>query len=126
MILSDAARKASLFAAPDGDAARRFFAVPADPAARVDVLSQFIWAQACTGKFVWPVADRGLGRRIHRIVAPTLILWGNADGIVAPLYAQEFAERIAGAKVELIDQAGHLPQLEQQDRVVAAIAKFLA
>ena len=103
MILSEAARKASLFAAPDGDAARRFFDVPADPAARVDVLSQFIWAQACTGKFVWPVADRGLGRRIHRIAAPTLIVWGNADGIIAPVYAQEFAKRIAGAKVELIE-----------------------
>ena len=100
MILSDAARKASLFAAPDGEAARRFFAVPADPAARVEVLSQFIWAQACTGKFVWPVADRGLGRRIHRIAAPTLIVWGNADGIIAPVYADEFAKRIAGAKVE--------------------------
>ncbi|MGA7956554.1 MAG: alpha/beta fold hydrolase, partial [Xanthobacteraceae bacterium] len=81
---------------------------------------------ACTGKFVWPVADRGLDRRIHRIVAPTLILWGNADGIVAPAYAQEFARRISGAKVVLIDGAAHLPQLEQQERVVAAIGKFLA
>ena len=89
------------------------------------MLSQFIWAQACTGKFVWPVADRGLDRRIHRIAAPTLILWGNADGIAAPVYAQEFAQRIAGAKVVLIDGAGHLPQLEQQERVVAAVAKFL-
>ncbi len=38
---------------------------------------------------------------------------------------EEFAKRIAGAKVELIDQAGHLPQLEQEARVVAAIGKFL-
>jgi pimeloyl-ACP methyl ester carboxylesterase len=125
MLLSDATRKTSLFAAPDGEAARRFFAVPADPAARVEVLAQFIWAQACTGKFVWPVADRGLSRRIHRIAAPTLIVWGNADGIIAPLYADEFAKRIAGAAVEVIDQAGHLPQLEQEERVVAAIGKFL-
>ena len=124
MILSEAARKAALFAAPDGEAARRFFAVPADPEARVEALSQFVWAQACTGKFVWPVADRGLARRIHRIAAPTLIVWGQADGIVAPLYAQEFAHRIAGAKVEVIDGAGHLPQLEQQERVVAAVAAF--
>jgi pimeloyl-ACP methyl ester carboxylesterase len=125
MILSDAARKSALFAAPDGEAARRFFAVPADPEARVEALAQFIWAQACTGKFVWPVADRGLSRRIHRIAAPTLIVWGNADGIIAPLYADEFAKRIPGATVEVIAQAGHLPQLEQEERVVAAIGKFL-
>ena len=125
MILSEAARKAALFAAPEGEAARRFFAVPADPQARVEALSQFVWAQACTGKFVWPVADRGLARRIHRIAAPALILWGGADGIVPPLYAQEFAKRISGAKVEVIGNAGHLPQLEQEQQVVAAIGKFL-
>ena len=59
------------------------------------------------------------------IAAPTLILWGDADGIAAPVYAQEFAQRIAGAKVALIDGAGHLPQLEQQEQVAAAVAKFL-
>jgi pimeloyl-ACP methyl ester carboxylesterase len=125
MLLSEAARKAALFAAPDGEAARCFFEVPADAAARVEALSQFIWAQACTGKFVWPVADRGLSRRIHRIAAPTLILWGEADGIAAPVYAEEFAQRIPGARFELIDQAGHMPQLEQEGRVVAVVSKFL-
>jgi pimeloyl-ACP methyl ester carboxylesterase len=125
MLLSDAARKPSLFAAPDGEAARRFFDAPTDAAARVEVLSQFVWAQACTGKFVWPIADRGLQRRIHRIATPTLIVWGNADGIAAPVYAQEFAQRIAGARVELVEAAGHLPHLEQSERVVAALAKFL-
>jgi len=125
MLLSDTARKPSLFAAPDGEASRRFFDVPADPAARVDTLSQSIWAQACTGKFVWPIADRGLKRRIHRIAAPTLIVWGSTDGIAAPVYAQEFAKRIAGAKVEVIERAGHLPHLEQPERVVAAVGKFL-
>ncbi len=124
MILSEQARKAALFAAPDGDAARRFFAVPADPEGRVEALSQFVWAQACTGKFVWPVADRGLARRIHRIASPALIVWGSADGVVAPVYAREFLKRIPGARLEVIDQAGHLPQLEQEERVVAAIAAF--
>jgi pimeloyl-ACP methyl ester carboxylesterase len=126
MLIPDTARKAALFADPGGAAARRFFDVPADPAARVETLSQMIWAQACTGKFVWPIADRGLHRRIHRIAAPTLIVWGDADSIAAPVYAQDFAGRISGAKVELIEEAGHLPHLEQQERVVAAIAKFLA
>jgi pimeloyl-ACP methyl ester carboxylesterase len=126
MILPDKARRPSLFADPDGAAARRFFDVPQGEAERVDALSQFVWAQACTGKFVWPIADRGLTKRIHRIAAPTLIVWGDADRIIAPAYAQEFAQRIAGAKVELIDRAGHLPQLEQQDAVVKALSGFLA
>ena len=94
--------------------------------ARIDTLAQFIWAQACTGKFVWPIADRGFKKRAHRIAAPTLIVWGKADGIIAPAYAQEFAGRIAGARIELIDRAGHLPHLEQPEAVAKAVRGFLA
>jgi pimeloyl-ACP methyl ester carboxylesterase len=126
MLLSERERRPSLFADPDGEAAQRFFAIPADPAARIDTLAQFIWAQACTGKFVWPVPDRGFKNRAHRIAAATLIIWGNADRIIAPDYAQEFARRIAGARLSLIDKAGHLPQLEQPDAVASAVSKFLS
>src|SRR5262249_57783937 len=45
MILSDKVRRPSLFADGDGEAARRFFDVPSDPAERIDTLAQFIWAQ---------------------------------------------------------------------------------
>jgi pimeloyl-ACP methyl ester carboxylesterase len=126
MILNDKARRPSLFADPEGEAARRFFDVPSDPAERVDTLAQSIWAQACSGKFVWPIADRGFKNRAHRVAAPTLIVWGKADRIIAPAYAQEFAGRIAGARIELIDQAGHLPHLEQSEAVAKAVCGFLA
>jgi pimeloyl-ACP methyl ester carboxylesterase len=126
MLLSDKARRAALFADPDGAAAQRFFAVPSDAAERVDTQAQAIWSQACTGKFVWPIADRGLRNRIHRIAAPTLIVWGDADRIIAPAYAQEFAQKIPGARAEMIAGAGHLPQLEQPDAVLKALAGFLA
>jgi pimeloyl-ACP methyl ester carboxylesterase len=125
MVLNDKERKPSLFADPEGEAARRFFSVPSDPAGRVDVLAKFIWAQACTGKFVWPVADRGLKNRAHRITAPTLIIWGKADRIISPAYAKEFATRIAGARIELVDNAGHLPHLEQPESVAKAVRGFL-
>jgi pimeloyl-ACP methyl ester carboxylesterase len=125
MVLSDGERRPSLFADPEGEAARTFFAVPQDPAERVDTLAQVIWAQACTGKFVWPIPDRGLKQRIHRIAAPTLIVWGKADRIIAPDYAKEFATRITGARVALIDDAGHLPHLEQPDAVAKATLGFL-
>jgi pimeloyl-ACP methyl ester carboxylesterase len=125
MLLAEDARCPTLFADPDGEAARRFVDVPSEPAARVDALAQFVWAQACTGKFVWPIADRGLKHRIHRIAAPTLIIWGAADRIVAPPYAQEFAKHIARARVEVIEKAGHLPHLEAPDHVAKLVTEFL-
>ena len=125
MLLSSDARRRALFADPEGEAARRFFDVPGDPAGRVDTLAQFTWAQACTGKFVWPIADRGFKNRIHRVAAPTLIVWGRTDGIIDLAYAHEFAKSIAGARIELIDNAGHLPHLENSEAVARTVRDFL-
>ena len=66
-----------------------------------------------------------MSKRIHRVVTPTLIVWGKADRIIVPAYAQEFAERMADARVELIDKAGHLPHLEQPETVTKAVQGFL-
>ena len=125
MVIAEKQRRPTLFSNPDSDAAKAFFAVPNDPDPRLDVLSQMVWSQACTGKFVWPIADRGFDGRAHRISAPTLIVWGKDDRIIAPVYAQEFAKRIAGAKVEMIDGAGHLPHLEQPAAVIKAARSLL-
>jgi pimeloyl-ACP methyl ester carboxylesterase len=84
-----------------------------------------VWAQACTGKFVWPIPDKGLKKHIHRITLPTLIIWGRADGVIAPAYAQEFARRIPNSRVEPIDGAGHLPHLERAQRVAQLVDDFL-
>ncbi len=125
MLLSEAERRSSLFADPASEAAKNFFAVPDGAGERVDVLSQFVWAQACTGKFIWPLPDRGLKRRIHRIAAPTLIVWGEDDGIVTVDYAAEFSSRIAGAEVEIVGKAGHLPHLEHGETVAKAVLAFI-
>ena len=80
MILPEVQRRGALFADPDGAAAERFFEPPADPAAGVEAQAGFIWSQACTGKFVQPIPDKRLKKRIHRIAAPTLIIWGRRIG----------------------------------------------
>jgi len=124
MVMRDTERRPFLFADPQGAAANAFFAVPSDAKDRAAVLAPFVWAQACTGKFVWPVPDRGLKQRIHRIAAATLLVWGENDRIVPPVYADEFAKRIAGARVKRIASAGHLAHLEQSDAVAKALLDF--
>jgi len=83
------------------------------------------WALGCTAKFTWPIPDRGLRKRIHRISAPTLVVHGASDGIVPAVYAGEFGRRIRNARVELVGEAGHLPHLEQFERVTAIVTDFL-
>jgi pimeloyl-ACP methyl ester carboxylesterase len=79
-----------------------------------------------TGKFLWPIPDKGLRKRIHRVQTPTLVVWGKEDRLVPPVYAEEFARRIAGARVEIVDQAGHAPHLEQPDAVARLVRDFLS
>lgn len=125
-IEADELAKASFYD-PKGEVAQSFTAVPEDLDAKLDQNIQRTWALACTGKFIWPIPDKGLKHRIHRITAPTLILWGRNDGITDPVYAQEFADRIkkAPVRVEIIDEAAHVPHLEQRAKVVELIRQFL-
>jgi pimeloyl-ACP methyl ester carboxylesterase len=66
-----------------------------------------------------------LARWLHRITVPTLLLWGETDGIVTPAYGRAFAERIPGARFELIPAAGHVPQNEQPEAFVERVARFI-
>lgn len=77
LILPEDQRSQTLFADQHGAAAGRFLELPSETGARIEAQASFIWSQACTGKFVWPIPDRGLKKRIHRIVVPTLVVWGR-------------------------------------------------
>jgi pimeloyl-ACP methyl ester carboxylesterase len=66
-----------------------------------------------------------LKRWLGRISVPTLLLWGASDRIVTPAYGRAYGELIPGARFELIPEAGHHPDLEQPERVVEQIGRFL-
>ncbi|WP_028937251.1 alpha/beta fold hydrolase [Pseudonocardia spinosispora] len=76
--------------------------------------------------FIWPIPDKGLRRRIHRVSARTLLVWGERDALVSPVYAEEFASLLRHSNTVLIPDAGHLPQLEQPDAVRDAVLGFLS
>jgi pimeloyl-ACP methyl ester carboxylesterase len=126
LIVSPEDLRAALFADPTGEAAQKFFSLPSEPAARIEAQVGFVWSQACTGKFVWPIPDKGLKRHIHRLTMPALIIWGKADGVIAPAYADEFSRRIANARVVLVDGAGHMPHLEKTEAVAGLVQEFVS
>jgi pimeloyl-ACP methyl ester carboxylesterase len=76
------------------------------------------------GKILFPIPDRGLSGRLYRIGAKTLIIWGESDRLVPPVYARAFAEAIANSERIDIAEAGHLLTLEQPEAVAAAVAKL--
>jgi pimeloyl-ACP methyl ester carboxylesterase len=82
-------------------------------------------ALATAGKFLFPIPDKGLKKRLSRIEAPTLLLWGAGDKVVPPGYAALFKRQIKGARAVAIAKAGHFPMLEQPARFTAAVKRFL-
>ena len=44
----------------------------------------FIWTLGCTSKVIWPIPVKGLKKRIHRIQAPSLVVWGENDKLIPP------------------------------------------
>jgi pimeloyl-ACP methyl ester carboxylesterase len=97
----------------------------APPADDPEALFQAAMRMASIFHFIWPIPDKGLDRRIHRVQAPTLLVWGRQDGLVPPVYADEFKARLRNAEIALVDGAAHLPQLEQPEAVRERVLAFL-
>jgi len=66
-----------------------------------------------------------LRRWLGRIAVPTLLLWGASDRIVTPAYGRAYADSIPGSRFEVIEGAGHYPEIEQPEAFVERVAAFL-
>jgi pimeloyl-ACP methyl ester carboxylesterase len=66
-----------------------------------------------------------LRRWLPRISVPTLLLWGASDRVVTPAYGRAYAASIPGARFELIERAGHHPEIEQPEAFVERVLAFL-
>jgi pimeloyl-ACP methyl ester carboxylesterase len=82
--------------------------------------------RATATKFMWPMAERGLRRRLKYVTAPTLVVHGASDGLLPLPYAEEMVSLISGARFHVIDGAGHYPMIEQEDAFVAVVNGFLS
>ncbi|HEY2388162.1 MAG TPA: alpha/beta hydrolase [Candidatus Binatia bacterium] len=75
-------------------------------------------------KFLFPIPENGMERRLWRIAAPTLILWGTGDRFIDCSYADILAERVPHSRVTLIPEAGHLVGLERPDPYADAVLSW--
>lgn len=60
---------------------------------------------------------------LEKVKAPVLVLHGRQDPLES---AQEVHETFPGSRLEMIDNAGHFPWLEQPERFYAELGGFLA
>lgn len=80
------------------------------------------------GKVLFPVPNRRLSKRLYRVTNPTLLLWGEQDRLVPPVYAERFRELLVStdARVETVADAGHMLPYEQPAAAAAAVLDAFA
>jgi pimeloyl-ACP methyl ester carboxylesterase len=83
------------------------------------------WEAACLYGWHPYMYNPQLKRWLRRITTPTLVVWGASDGIVKPSYGRVYSALIPGARFELIERAGHHPEIEQADTFADVVGRFL-
>ena len=64
------------------------------------------------------MGDPALRARLADIRVPVLVVWGESDRVVTPAYGRAVADAFADARFELLAQCGHMPQIEQPQRLL--------
>ena len=106
----------------DVEKGKRDFAAMSDD--QLTVVAQNVETFA---RFCWEpyMHNPKLKHRLHRIDVPTLVLWGENDGLTKAAYGKAYADLIPGAKFATIPAAGHFPHIEQPEAFGKALKAFI-
>jgi pimeloyl-ACP methyl ester carboxylesterase len=122
---------ADIYALPAAELLRRTFFDPVRAAPDYGKLDDAEAAsiaadRGATALYGWRpyMHNPGLRRWLHRVRAPTLVIWGESDGIVGPDYGERLCRSLPDARLALIGEAGHYPQIELPGAVAEAIEDF--
>jgi pimeloyl-ACP methyl ester carboxylesterase len=69
--------------------------------------------------------DPDLRKWLHRIDRPTMLLWGDSDALIPPVYGPAWRDLIPGAKLDVIKDCGHSLPFEKMDETIAALSAFV-
>ncbi|HXP03219.1 MAG TPA: alpha/beta hydrolase, partial [Stellaceae bacterium] len=66
-----------------------------------------------------------LAKWLHRITVPTLLVWGDKDGLVPVRFGEAYRALMPGSRLVVLDNAGHAPFDEQKDAFLVAFREFI-
>lgn len=93
-----------------------------------EILLAFHQSTEATARVAWNpyFHNPALERRLDRVTAPTLVLWGGEDQLIPRAHAERYHARIRAAVLRTIPQCGHLPAIERPDQFADEVMAFLA
>ena len=115
---------ADLFGLPALEVPKLLYADPSrapssgDGKPDVDKVIALTRGMTTVARFLWPIPDRGLARRLRRVRAPTLIVHGEQDRFVPVQYVDDFLRLLPNATCKIIPSVGHMLLTEALDQVL--------
>jgi pimeloyl-ACP methyl ester carboxylesterase len=67
-----------------------------------------------------------LEHELHRIIAPTLLIWGKDDIITPAFVGEDFNQKIKGSELHILDKCGHAPMMEKPQVFIQLLEEFLS
>jgi pimeloyl-ACP methyl ester carboxylesterase len=86
------------------------------------------FSREMTARVTWKpyMFNRRLPQLLKDVKTPTLLIWGSRDVVVPVSSAKLYAAALPNARLEVIEGAGHLVELEEPARVAELIAAHVA
>ncbi len=119
-----------IFRMPVEENLRRFYADPERAARRLGDMAKidaalYAKARSTVTRLGYPrFFNPHLAKWLHRITVPTLLIYGGKDGLVPPRFGEAYRDAIPGARLVVLDDAGHAPFDEQKDAFLTAFGDF--
>ena len=102
---------------------QRFALTPASPEAAATMAANQKTLRVYNSEYF--MYDPGLRSRLPGITVPALFIWGESDRICTPAYGRQFSNLVPASRFELVQKAGHFPQIEQLNGVTDLIKAFV-
>ena len=114
----------------DPDLARSFVADTSSDDVPPELVDRLVVELLKVPARVWRETFAGLldyddTAELRHIVAPTLLVWGDADTLVPRGMQDQLADRITGAELLVYHGVGHTPRWEAPSRFAADLAAFV-
>jgi pimeloyl-ACP methyl ester carboxylesterase len=85
---------------------------------RANFATLAVYSRAVNGQ------DPDLRDRLAAVTIPAMVVWGESDRVVTPDYGRAYAAAFPKGRFELISECGHMPQIEQPQRLRELIRAF--
>ena len=106
-----------------GDFIDRVAAIGALPGNQRSFLSLLRETSSIIGVKKGTVAD--FSARLKNIKTPVLVIWGRQDRILPLADGEAAVQKMANARLHVMDRAGHLPQIDKPEEFDATVLDFL-